>query len=507
TFPTLGRPPRIDSIDREIFCRHGQAVPTQDPAKAIKFASCGRPLPGHAVRVVDELGRELPERVEGRLEFHGPSSTSGYYRNPKATAALFDGDWLISGDRAYLAEGEVYLTGREKDIIIHAGRNLYPQEIEEAVGQVPGVRAGCVAVFGSQDPKTGTERLIVVAETREIDPKAKERVIQTIHETVFSLIGSAPDEVQLIPPGSVLKTSSGKIRRSGCKELYERGVLGRPLPLWRQILHLLLAGLRPQLKRSKNVISSWAFAAWAWGMVFLIGALGWCGVLLLPGGERRFRYAAWASRLLSKACGIRLRLEGLQHLPPPEQACIYVSNHASYLDGAAVLATIPRHFHFVAKREFRSQFVAGTFLKRIGCEFVERFAEEQSIQDAKRLVEAARSGRSLWFFPEGTFTSRPGLLPFHLGAFLTAAETGLPVVPVTIRGTRSILRAGTWFPRPGAISVVVSPPVAPQEIAQELRNPTSFQIAVRLRDLSRQTILKHLNEPDLAQEISPLLRP
>ncbi|GAB6068174.1 AMP-binding protein [Methylothermus subterraneus] len=505
TFPPLGRPPRVDRIDREVFCRTGKAIPAHALTCALRFVSCGRPLPGHEVRIVDEQGRELPERVEGRLEFRGPSSTQGYYRNPQATAALFDGDWLISGDRAYLADGEVYLTGREKDIVIHAGRNLYPQEIEEAVGRIAGIRAGCVAAFGSPDPQTGTERLIVVAETRETDPKAREKLIQAIQQQVFSLTGSAPDEVRLAPPGTVLKTSSGKIRRSACKEFYERGLLGRPLPLWRQALHLLAAAVRPQLRRRLRQIQALSFAAWAWSMAGAIGALGWLGVLVLPTLERRWRFASWAARFLARVTGISLRAEGLDHLPAAERPCIYVSNHASYLDGAAVLALIPRRFGFVAKREFTSQFIAGTFLKRIGCEFVER-SSEHSVQDAKRLMQAAKRGRSLWFFPEGTFTRRPGLLPFRLGAFMTAAEAGLPVVPVTIRGTRQILRADSWFPRPGAISLIVSPPIFPQAVARELENPSSFQIAVRLRELARQAILSRLGEPDLAEEPSPLLR-
>lgn len=506
TFPPLGRDPLIDSIDRDVFCRTGKAIAAKDPAKALRFVSCGLPLPGHEVRIVDEQGRELPERVEGRLEFRGPSSTRGYYRNPEMTAKLFDGEWLVSGDRAYLAGGEVYLTGREKDIIIHAGRNLYPQEIEETIGRIPGIRAGCVAAFGSPDPRTGTERLIIVAETRETDPEARERLVQILNQTVFSLAGSPPDEVVLAPPGTVLKTSSGKIRRSACRELYEWELLGRPLPFWRQGLNLIIAAVRPQLRRWRRRVEAVSFAAWAWSMVLVVGALGWLGVLLLPGSERRWRWASWAARLLARVTFIPLRAENPANLPPADRPCIYVSNHASYLDGAAVLALLPRRFSFVAKREFLRQFIAGTFLRRIGCEFVERFAEEHSVQDAKRLTASARSGYSLWFFAEGTFTRQPGLLPFRLGAFLTAAETGLPVVPVTIRGTRSILRAGSWFPHPGAIRVIVSPPLSPQAIARELENPSAWQIAVRLRDLSRQAILTHLGEPDLAEEPSPLLR-
>ena len=140
-----------------------------------RVVSCGRPLPGHEIRIVDDAGRPLPERGEGRIEFRGPSVTRGYFRNPEATRAAFRDGWCDSGDLGYWADGELFVTGRRKDIIIKAGRNLHPQEIEELVGDVPGVRKGCVAAFGVADPTIGTERLVVVAESRETAPAARQR--------------------------------------------------------------------------------------------------------------------------------------------------------------------------------------------------------------------------------------------------------------------------------------------------------------------------------------------
>ena len=107
------------------------------------FVACGHPLAGHEIRIVDPRGRELPEREEGRLQFKGPSSTSGYFRNPEDTRNLFQKDWLDSGDLAYMAGGDVYITGRSKNTIILAGRNIYPYELEEAVGNIPGIRKVC----------------------------------------------------------------------------------------------------------------------------------------------------------------------------------------------------------------------------------------------------------------------------------------------------------------------------------------------------------------------------
>ena len=201
----------IDRLQRDVFMRTGQALPADpDDSNPLRFASCGPPLPGHQIRVVDEQGRELPERQEGRLEFQGPSVTSGYYRNPAATRGLFHGDWLDSGDRAYLAGGDVYLTGRVKDIIIRGGRNFYPYELEDAVGGIAGVRKGCVAAFASGDPETGTERLVVVAETRETDAGALADLRRQIQAASVELLGAPPDDVVLAAPHTVLKTSSGK---------------------------------------------------------------------------------------------------------------------------------------------------------------------------------------------------------------------------------------------------------------------------------------------------------
>ena len=172
-----GTPWRADRLDRERFTRAGEAIEARadDPSPLIVIG-CGTPIPGHDIRVVDSAGLELPDRQEGQLQFRGPSSTSGYYRNPEATKTLFGSDdWLNTGDRAYLSEGTLFLTGREKDIIIRGGRNISPYELEQAVGDLAGVRRGCVAVFGSKDAATGTERVVVLAEMRDKDALAPRR--------------------------------------------------------------------------------------------------------------------------------------------------------------------------------------------------------------------------------------------------------------------------------------------------------------------------------------------
>jgi 1-acyl-sn-glycerol-3-phosphate acyltransferase len=492
-FPPLGRAPRIDRIDRETFITRGQAVPVTDAASegTLEFVACGQPLPGYQIRIVDAAGHELPEREEGRLEFQGPSASSGYLRNPGATRRLFDGAWLDSGDLAYIAGGDVYLTSRVKDIIIRGGRNIYPYEVEETVGDIPGIRKGCVAVFGSPDPASGTERVIVVAETRGGEAATLEALQAQILGVATDLLGMPPDDVMLAPPHTVLKTSSGKIRRAAVRELFETGRIGqRPPAVWTQVLHLTLASLRPRLRSVWRKLSDTAYAAYAHFIFWLLAPPVWLLVALLPRVSLRWAVMRQGARLLFRLVRIPLSVEGVEQLPR-EQACVIVTNHASYLDGVILVATLPIEFSFVAKAELDRQFIPRRFLRRMGAVFVERFDKQRGVADVRRTVQVAQGGRSLVFFPEGTFTRMPGLLPFHMGAFIAAAEAGVPVVPITIRGTRSLLRADSRFPRRGVVRVIVSGAIMPAG--------TDWDAAVKLRDAARTAILQHLGEPDLDQ--------
>ena len=178
TFPPLGRKPRVDRIGRERFENAGAALPcSESDASPLRFVSEGKALPGHEVRVVDEASVETGERVQGHIQFRGPSTMQGYFKNPAATAAVMRVDgWVDTGDLGYLADGELFVTARIKDVIIKGGRNLYPQEVEEVASEVEGVRRGCVAAFGVSDQRLGTEKLVVVAETRETDRSRQDHI-------------------------------------------------------------------------------------------------------------------------------------------------------------------------------------------------------------------------------------------------------------------------------------------------------------------------------------------
>ncbi|HOG16093.1 MAG TPA: AMP-binding protein [Syntrophales bacterium] len=504
TFPPLDRGPLIDRIQRDPFMSSGRALPA-DPAdaSALRFVACGRPLRGHEIRILDPADRELPERREGRLQFRGPSATSGYFRNAEETARLFADDWLESGDMAYLAGGDLFLTGRKKDIVIRAGRNIYPQELEEAIGKLPGIRKGNVVVFGASDPATGTERLVVVAETREEGPEKLDALRESIDALAVDLTGAAADETVLARPGTILKTSSGKIRRAGNRKLYEEGHFSGGRRAARgAFARIALAGLVTELRRLRRTAADLSFAAYAWLLFWLAAPLTWAAVIAAPLPSWRWAAMRAAARFLARATGTPLAVEGRGNLPR-ERPCILVANHASYLDGFVAVAAIPLEFSFVAKSELTAKFLYRFFLNRIGTRFVERFDRLKGIEDATRLTAAGRAGHSLFFFAEGTFSRIPGLLPFHMGAFLAAADANLPVVPVAIRGTRSILLDQTWFPRRGRIEVVIGEAIEPGAVADPAA-PDTWTTALKLRDLARDHILRHCGEPDLAGEDSPV---
>lgn len=488
-FPPPGRGPIVDRIKRAPFMSGGQAIPAgEDEADALRFVACGRALPGHSIRIVDAAGHELGEREEGRLEFRGPSVTSGYYRNPEQTRRLFHDEWLDSGDLAYMAGGDVYLTSRIKDIIIRAGRNIYPHELEEAVGNIPGIRKGCVAVFGSPDPTSGTERLIVLAETRESDAATLEKLREHINTLAMNLLGEPPDDVVLAPPHTVLKTSSGKIRRAASRAIYEQGIgSARPRAVWRQFARLTWTGIVPQLRRARRTTADLLYAAYAWALFWTLAPLTWAMAALLPRPAQGWAISRLMARLFVRLTGTPFLVRGTENLPPG--ACVLVANHASYLDGILLVAALPRQYSFVAKRELKDRFIPRIYLRHIGTEFVERFEFERGVEDVKRLLQSLRGGRSLIFFPEGTFQRTAGLLPFRMGAFVIAAQAGAPVVPVTIRGTRAILHADQWFPRRGAISITVGAPILPEG--------TDWPVAIALRDAARAEILRHCSEADL----------
>ncbi len=201
------------------------------------------------------------------------------------------------------------------------------------------------------------------------------------------------------------------------------------------------------------------------------------------GGRRRVAHRG--GRAFFLLAGSTPRVEGIGNLP--DEPCVVVSNHASYLDGIILKAALPPKFTFLIKSGLKAVPLAGFLLRRIGSAFVDREDDTHRLRTGRRLLKAAMRGESLAFFPEGTFDGKPGLKPFLPGAFAAAWRAKLPVVPVVISGSRHMLPAKVWLCAPGKLSVTICTPVDSE--AQES--------AAELAAAARRRMLEHLGEPDL----------
>jgi fatty-acyl-CoA synthase len=215
TFPEPLSGIGVDVVDRRALEHERLAVPSSGE-RVRRLARLGRPVAGLEIRIVDPVsGRVMRQREAGELEVRGNSVTPGYYNKPDATAAAFHDGWLRTGDLGYLVDGELVVCGRLKDMIIVGGRNVFPEDVERAVAEVAGVRAGNVIAFGVER-QPGREGIVVVAETRETDvPTIRAAVADRVRDAV-----GLPPEVVLVTPGTLPKTSSGKLQRSLCRSRY-----------------------------------------------------------------------------------------------------------------------------------------------------------------------------------------------------------------------------------------------------------------------------------------------
>ncbi|HED23793.1 MAG TPA: fatty acyl-AMP ligase [Firmicutes bacterium] len=224
TFPPLMRGMVCDSVDRAALENESRARPA-DPAlpSTRRLPLLGSPVPGLQMRITDpETGLPLPPRKVGELQVRGASVTTGYYNRPDLTERLFDDGWLHTGDLGYFVTGpdgqteELVICGRLKDVIIIAGRNIYPEDIERAAGTVEGVRKGNVIAF-STDSGRGKESVIIVAEVKE---GSHAEIRKKIRYRVLGACGIKAKEIVLVRPGTLPKTSSGKLQRSLCRKQY-----------------------------------------------------------------------------------------------------------------------------------------------------------------------------------------------------------------------------------------------------------------------------------------------
>jgi 1-acyl-sn-glycerol-3-phosphate acyltransferase len=230
------------------------------------------------------------------------------------------------------------------------------------------------------------------------------------------------------------------------------------------------------------------YGLYAWSILLVAGLITLALTLLAPTLKARRALGSFCAKVWLRLVGVSVELRGAELLSA--SPVVVVANHSSYIDGLLLQAVLPSRFAFVIKKEMRGVPLAGWLLRRLGAEFVDRFNRHSGAMDARRLLRSATTGSSLVFFPEGTFTGKPGLARFHGGAFAIAARSKVPVIPVVIRGARRILRGDSIWPRPGRVHI---------EILQPMHGGEDHT-ADLLRDQSRARMLLALDEPDLAHE-------
>lgn len=252
TSPAAG--PKSELLDREAFGERGEANVLTGPPDAaaggpppLEVVDCGAPAPGVAVSIRGADGSALADGLEGEIWVDTPARLDGYLHDPKSTSEVLQGGALRTGDRGYLRDGHLFVTGRTKEMIIKAGANYYPQEIEEAAARAPGVRPGRVVAFGVTDEAEGTERLIVACELKGEAVDAPATIERKVLGEVQLAVGVRPDEVLLLPAGTLSKTSSGKLQRLEAQRLYLEAALERPRVVPWLGARLLLARVRRKL--------------------------------------------------------------------------------------------------------------------------------------------------------------------------------------------------------------------------------------------------------------------
>ncbi len=223
TFPRPGEVTHVERVDRAALA-DGRAVPTEAD-DATTLTSVGRAVPGHEVKVLGEDGAPLADRQVGHIVARGPSIMQGYFRDPEATSAVVKDGWLTTGDLGFMVEGRLYVTGRVKDLIIVRGRHFFAEDIERAAETVEGVRQGRLVAFGKYDDAEARDAVVVLCECKEVDEAAQRRIAEQVTEVVSRVCGAAVDEVVLVAPGTIPRTSSGKLQRSLTRELYLKDAL------------------------------------------------------------------------------------------------------------------------------------------------------------------------------------------------------------------------------------------------------------------------------------------
>ena len=494
-FPPLNLEADIKKFNRDLLLKGKRAAELESSTDMhpVELPSCGKPLPGNRIRIVGEAGEVLGEDLVGEIEFKGSSTTTGYFHNPQKTRELFHGRWARTGDLGFVHSGELFISGRKKDLIIKAGRNIHPQELEEAIGNLAGVRKGCVAVFAVTNTPGEEPKLIVAAETREKDLGKRKQMMDEIAKLGRDILEVNVDESILLPPHSVLKTSSGKIRRAATKEAYVKGKLEPSmfdqLLLWQtrfwlmnELLTFKKKGRSLFFKAAEALYGLWFFASLS---LVLPPAALW--IIFAPFKLKRIGIH-YGLKLFLWLAGMDVKVNGLSYLDPSRNY-VFIANHKSYLDAPLIAGFVDMPIVFTAKEELVRNPFYRILLTPLKTVFIDRKNYSKALEKLKQTRDLLATEKvSICFFPEGTITDPEEMERFRMGAFVLAAQERAALVPVLIKGTQRALGHVNFWPRKG-IRIELNV-LAPVETSEREGERDIWRQALALRESAQKEILR-----------------
>lgn len=218
----VGTLPATDEIDREAYISQRAAMPPVEGRPVVRMMSSGRAISNTRIRILDEQGRDLPDRVIGEIALQSDCMLTGYYNRPDATEKAFRDGWYLTGDYGYSLDGEIFVAGRKKDMIIVGGKNIYPQDLEALAYEVPGIHPGRAVAFGIEDAESGTEAVVLVAEVDVTGAEQRQELANALRQHITKNSAIALRHVHLVNAKWIIKTSSGKTARAANREKFLR---------------------------------------------------------------------------------------------------------------------------------------------------------------------------------------------------------------------------------------------------------------------------------------------
>jgi len=387
------------------------AVAIADPGSVPRvergIPSVGPPLEGHEVRIAGPDGRELPEGEIGRLLFRGPSRCSGYMHRGAVVRASEPADWTDSGDLAFQLGGEIFFAGRAKDVLVRRGRVISPEPVERAAGDVAGVCHDGAALVGVPDPEAGTDRLVLVAESAAHGAGETARVARSVRAAAETALGEELDEIRIVPPGTLPKTTNRKLRRGELRQRILDGTLAKSgAPVGAQMAGLWWSNLGGLGSRAASKVYRQARAA-------LRGALA-----------RSLAACGASAPAVLDALGRRPTPEGTQM----RGGVVIVSNRCTRLDALSVVSLVEGTCVLAGEEALLGlpAWAADILRPRL-------------VRTAEQMESALRADTTVILFPDSPLGTPVPRCRYRLAALEAAARAGAPVLPFGMQIIRNKL--------------------------------------------------------------------